>query len=180
MLELEHTQLDVEHVLLALLSEPDSLAVRILQRLRVNPDLVRSRVSHLLEGEPKTGGGSGAMVTGQIYLTPQSKALFEAGSEEATRMHDDYIGTEHLFLALVGISGSEAAKILKELGVTGEKVREAIVIQEHTQATEATEAVEETPAAPDAAADAGALRSPDDAGTASLRTVQGELERREA
>ena len=126
MLELEHTQLDVEHVLLALLSEPDSLAVRILQRLRVNPDFVRSRVSHLLDGEPKTGGRSGAMATGQFYVTPQSKALFEAGSEEATRMHDDYIGTEHLFLALVGISGSEAAKILKELGVTGQKVREAI------------------------------------------------------
>ena len=45
MLELDHTQLDVEHVLLALLSEPDSLAVRILQRLRVNPDFVKSRVN---------------------------------------------------------------------------------------------------------------------------------------
>ena len=126
MLELEHTQLDVEHVLLALLAEPDSLAVRILQRLRVNSDFVQSRVNQLLDRAPKTSRPAGSAPTGQIYVTPQSKALLEAAAEEATRMHDDYIGTEHLFLALVGISTSEAAKILAELGVTGQKVREAI------------------------------------------------------
>ena len=126
MSEMTHNQLDLEHVLLALLEQPDSLAVRILQRLRVNPDFVRSRVNQLLDRKPKVSLEGGPMVTGQVYLTPQSKRLFEEAGQEATRMHDEYIGNEHLFLAALSAQSSEAPRILAELGVTREKIYSAI------------------------------------------------------
>ncbi|MDP6350129.1 MAG: Clp protease N-terminal domain-containing protein, partial [Chloroflexota bacterium] len=126
MLDHGHSQLDVEHVLLSLLSHPESLAVRILQRLRVNPDFVQGQVNEALQSAPKAMDRGGSAPTGQIFVTPQSKALFEKAAEEATNMYDEYIGTEHLFLALVGVASSQAARSLGELGVTGDKVREAI------------------------------------------------------
>ncbi len=126
MLDHGHSQLDVEHVLLSLLAHPESLAVRILQRLRVNPDFVQGRVNEALQRAPKAMERGGSVPTGQIFVTPQSKALFEKAAEEATNMYDEYIGTEHLFLALVGVASSQAAQSLGELGVTGDKVREAI------------------------------------------------------
>ena len=126
MSEMSHTQLDLEHVLQALLEQPDSLAVRILQRMRVNPDFVRSRVNQLLDRKPKVAVEGGPVVTGQVYLTPQSKKLFEDAGEEATRMHDEYVGNEHLFAAVLTARSSEAPRILAELGVTKEKIYTAI------------------------------------------------------
>jgi len=128
MSDMRHSQLDVEHVLLALLEAPESLAIRILQKLRINPDFVRSRVSAMLDRLPKVNGeqGEGPVATGQIYLTPQSKKLLDNAGTEATRMGDEYVGTEHLFLALINISNSEGAKIMSELGVTHDKVSNAI------------------------------------------------------
>ena len=112
MSDLGHTQLDVEHVLLALLQQPDALAVRILQKLRVNPDFVKSRVTQTMQRKPKLSVTGGPIATGQIYLTPQSKRLFDDAGEEATRMHDQYVGNEHLFLAVIGSGTSDAARIM--------------------------------------------------------------------
>ena len=126
MVEMSHTQLDLEHVLQALLEQPESLAVRILQRMRVNPDFVRSRVNQLLDRKPKVRLEGGPVVTGQIYLTPQSKKLFDDAGEEANRMRDEYIGNEHLFIAVLSARSSEAQRILAELGVTKGKIYSAI------------------------------------------------------
>ena len=126
MVEMSHTQLDLEHVLQALLEQPESLAVRILQRMRVNPDFVRSRVNQLLDRKPKVKLEGGPVVTEQVYLTPQSKKLFEEAGEEANRMRDEYIGNEHLFMAVLSARSSEAQRILAELGVTKGKIYAAI------------------------------------------------------
>ena len=87
MLERDHNQLDAEHVLLALLDESDSLAVRILQRLRVSPDLARGEVIRILGAKPRlvSEQEEGPVAQGQMFVTPQTVEIMKAAGEEADR-----------------------------------------------------------------------------------------------
>ncbi len=117
----QHSQWDVEHVFLALLEQRDSLAGEILRKLGVDPGLVARRVESLLEAAPKVGYQSG-----QVYATPRIATLFQAADQETQRLEDEYIGTEHLFIALAGERGGQSAQVLKEFGVTPEKLYGAL------------------------------------------------------
>ncbi|MDO8688349.1 MAG: ATP-dependent Clp protease ATP-binding subunit, partial [Dehalococcoidales bacterium] len=116
-----HNQWDVEHILLALLQQEKGLVVDILKELRVNVETVRQQVEAALERTPKM-----AYEAAQIYATPRIAQLMQMATAEADRLKDEFIGTEHLLIAITGEEKSEAAGILKRLGVDQEKVFQAL------------------------------------------------------
>ena len=107
----QHSQWDVEHVFLALLEQNQGLTGEILTKLGVDVALVGQRVESALKGAPKV-----TYQSGQIYATPRIATLFQAADKETQRLEDEYVGTEHLFIAIAQERGGDSARILKEFG----------------------------------------------------------------
>ena len=116
-----HSQWDVEHILLALLQQKQGLVGDILRKLGVDVDTVRQGVEAALEKFPKA-----AYESGQIYVTPRITNLLRRAGDEADRLKDEFIGTEHLFIAIAGEEKGEAASILHRFGIDQEKVYRAL------------------------------------------------------
>jgi len=130
----QHTQLDTEHVLLAVLEQPDGVVPRILQQLRVDPDAVRQATEAPLARAPKVQVTGAGAPQAQIYGTPPlQRVLLELAWEQAQRLHDELIAVEHVFLALLAESNCGAARILQQFGVTPEAVDRALVEVRGTQ-----------------------------------------------
>ncbi|MDE2869290.1 MAG: AAA family ATPase [Chloroflexota bacterium] len=128
MLESSHNQLDADHILMALLDQNDSLAVRILQRLRVSPDLARGEAKRALGAKPRVTSdqSDGPIAQGQMFVTPQAVGIIQAAGEEADRLDDEYVGNEHLLLALTKSQDSQAGRTLRSIGVDPESVYRAL------------------------------------------------------
>lgn len=120
--EHNHQELDTEHIFLALLKQEDGLIAKLLQRMDIMPDLVQRRIESSLDKRPKVYGGA----TAQIYVTPRVKKLFSLARSEAERMKDEYVGCEHLFLALTEEREGDTCRILREFGITKEKTYQAL------------------------------------------------------
>jgi ATP-dependent Clp protease ATP-binding subunit ClpB len=119
-----HTELDVDHLLLALLDQPEGLAQRLLMGAGVDTDRVRAGLEQALASRPKVTG-SGA--SGQVSLSRALAQVLEAAEQEAQRLHDDYVSVEHLLLAIVAHgTGTAAARLLAEQGVTGDRLLEVL------------------------------------------------------
>src|SRR3990172_4301658 len=93
-----HNQLDTEHLFLGLLEQPEGLVPTILRRIDCDPERVKKEVLDALEHFPKITSEGGGL--GQIYITPRVKRVFDLAFEEAKRIQDEYVGTEHLLLAI--------------------------------------------------------------------------------
>ena len=91
-----HSQWDVEHVMLALLESPDSVPSRILNGMGVNVDRTRGELEIVLKKTPQL-----AYESNQLHPTPRAMAMLQAAKDEAERLHDEHIATEHLFLAIL-------------------------------------------------------------------------------
>jgi ATP-dependent Clp protease ATP-binding subunit ClpC len=117
-----HSQLDAEHLLLALVEQTGGAVQAILERLRIDPDAIRNRTDEYLQSTPKTyypyGGGQA-----QVYVTPRVKRIVDNANEEASRLKDDYVSTEHLLLALANERDGMAGRILAEFGVTKDRIQ---------------------------------------------------------
>jgi ATP-dependent Clp protease ATP-binding subunit ClpC len=120
-MQFKHSQWDVEHILLALLVQRQGLVGEILKEINVDAEMMRSRVEEALERTPKV-----SYQTGQIYATPRIAMLMQKAEEEAKRLKDEFISTEHLLIAMVSENKGEAADILHNAGVTQEKVYAAL------------------------------------------------------
>jgi ATP-dependent Clp protease ATP-binding subunit ClpC len=118
---LRHAQWDVEHVLLAMADAPEGLPQQIFRKLGVEPSQLRDRLQGDLERQPKL-----AYPTSQIYVTPRVVQMFETADAEARRLRDDYIGSEHLLIAIAGERNGQSAALLREFGVDQEKVYKAL------------------------------------------------------
>ena len=119
-----HTQVDTEHLLLALIEQPQGVIPEILAQLGVDAEVITRRLDEELKRTSRTqiyGGG-----VGQVYITPRLKRVLDLSNEEASKLKDDYISTEHLFLAITNERNTPAARILAELGLTRERILEAI------------------------------------------------------
>jgi len=116
-----HTQWDVGHILLALLQQEKGLVGDILRELGVDVEAVRQQVEAALEKFPKA-----AYETAQIYATPRITQLIKRADDEAERLKDEFIGTEHLLIAMTGDEKGEAAAILHRFGIDQEKVYSAL------------------------------------------------------
>jgi len=120
----KHSQLDVEHLLLALLEQPDGVVSQILERLGADVGMVKRRLDEVLQASPKTfTQGSGYS---QIYITPRVKRIIDLANEEASRLKDEYISTEHLLLAMAGEREGAAGRILADFGITRERIYDVL------------------------------------------------------
>ena len=117
----QHSQWDIEHVLLALVALEDGLPGRIMQELGVDIEVIKSRLHQALEASPKSVAG-----TQQIFITPRLQRMLQTAGEEAERLKDRYISVEHLLLAAARESSGDSARLLQELGVTQEMVYQAM------------------------------------------------------
>jgi excisionase family DNA binding protein len=109
-----------EFLLLGLVREDDSLAARLLIRLDVSLDSARKKVQARLQP------GEGGPLKDDLQLTPAAKKVIDFAYEEANRLGDNYIGTEHLLLGLLHPEAGVSAEVLKELGVTHEGICERL------------------------------------------------------
>jgi ATP-dependent Clp protease ATP-binding subunit ClpC len=119
-----HSQWDTEHVLVALLEQPDGVAAEVFSEMGVSADSMRASVEQILEAAPKTD----EPVT-QAYMTPRVAAVMDMAKQEASRLNDEFISVEHLLLAVVKSEeglGSEIASLLAGAGVTVERVYQAL------------------------------------------------------
>ncbi len=120
-----HTEVDSEHVLLALLDDPDGLIPRLLTRMDADSDALRAAVERHLEGRPRTSGPGAA--PGQVYVSRALSQMLDAAEHEAERLKDEYVSVEHLVLAMVA-AGTEtgAGRLLREHGITRERLLEVL------------------------------------------------------
>ncbi|MFH1183420.1 MAG: AAA family ATPase [Chloroflexota bacterium] len=119
-----HNQIDTEHILLALIEQPGGVIPQILEKLNISPDALVERIDTTLRASPKAnifGGGAG-----QIFITPRVKRIVDLANEEANRLKDEYISTEHIFLAILTERNTPAARILEAAGLTRDRVYDAI------------------------------------------------------
>jgi ATP-dependent Clp protease ATP-binding subunit ClpC len=120
-----HNQIDTEHILLALIEQPGGVIPQILEILSVNADALSERIDSALRSTPKAnifGGGAG-----QIFITPRVKRIIDLANEEANRLKDEYISTEHIFLAILTERNTPAARILESAGLNRDRVFDAIM-----------------------------------------------------
>jgi ATP-dependent Clp protease ATP-binding subunit ClpC len=119
-----HNQIDTEHILLALIEQPQGVIPQILEKLNVDIDDLTDRIDNQLRSTPKAniyGGGAG-----QIFITPRVKRVVDMANQEANRLNDEYISTEHLFLSILSERNTAISRLLTEQGITKERVHDAI------------------------------------------------------
>jgi ATP-dependent Clp protease ATP-binding subunit ClpB len=132
-----HTEVDGEHLLLALLDQADGLVPRLLDQAGVDPDQLRADIEADLGKRPKVSG-PGAQ-PGQVFVTQRLSRLLDTAGREAKRLKDDYVSVEHLIIALLEEgSTTSAGRLLHAQGVTRDKFLQALTnVRGHQRVTSA-------------------------------------------
>ncbi len=120
-----HNQIDTEHMLLALIEQPEGAISQVLQNLNIQGIDLSDRLDHVLKNTQKASifGSRGA---GQVFITPRVKRIVDVANQEANRLKDEFISTEHLFLAILDEKNTPAARLLEAEGLTKDRVYGAI------------------------------------------------------
>ena len=116
---LKHGYIGTEHLLLGVLRVEDGLGAKTLTSLEVSLEEVRAQVTRIV------GLGEQAPA-GQVPFTPVAKKVLELALREALRLGHNYIGTEHILLALATEGDGVAARILLDFGVDADKIRHEV------------------------------------------------------
>ncbi|QEM68259.1 ATP-dependent chaperone ClpB [Geobacter sp. FeAm09] len=115
-----HVEVDGEHLLWALLEQPDGLVPRLLTRMDVRPEAIKKEVEAELDRRPHVSGPGAE--PGKIYVSQRLSRILVAGENEAKRLKDEYVSVEHLFAALLGEGDKfPSGRILKRAGIDREK-----------------------------------------------------------
>ena len=124
-LRLGHVEMDVEHLAVALLEQPEGLLPRLLRRMEVNVDAVRSDLEGELDRRPRQSGGG--VEAGKMYVSRRVIDLFDRAEKEKNLLRDEYISVEHLVLAMFQ-EGSDTAigRVFAQHGVTRDAFLEAL------------------------------------------------------
>ncbi len=113
-----HQQIDVEHLLFALLMQREGIVIPIIQKLGSNPNLILSQLEAELNRIPRvTGRGAG-----QVYLSSRLNDILNSAWKEAERLTDEYLSTEHLLIAIADERGGVSSQILQRNGVTKDAI----------------------------------------------------------
>jgi len=119
-----HQQLDVEHLLLALLDQEGGLGTSILDKAGVDVRIVRQHVEADLGKLPKVSGATGGV--GDVNITARLNRLLVQAEDEARQLKDEYISVEHILLAMIDDRSGAAGRILKEHGLTRDRLMQAL------------------------------------------------------
>ena len=120
-----HIEVDGEHLLLAMLEQPDGLASRLFQKMDVPVDRMRERLEDELNRKPRVSGPG--VERGKIYITNRLNRLLTDAEEQAKRLKDEYVSAEHILLAFLqeGTS-SPAGQVLQQFGVTRDSLLQTL------------------------------------------------------
>ncbi|HNA62252.1 MAG TPA: ATP-dependent Clp protease ATP-binding subunit [Rhabdochlamydiaceae bacterium] len=118
---MNHNYLGTEHVLLGLLKLGQGIAVNVLRNFNLDYETVRQEIERLV------GFGPEIQVYGDPALTAKVKKVFEFANEEAASLNHNYVGTEHLLLALLRQTDGVAAQVLENLNVSLKEIRREVL-----------------------------------------------------
>ena len=118
-----HQQIEPEHLMAGMLQEPDGITGAMLRKLGVSPASVAGNVTGALEKMPSVSGGG----MGDVYLSARSKTVLEAAFAEATKMKDEYVSIEHIFLAIADEKTGDAAALLARNGVNRDSILKVLL-----------------------------------------------------
>jgi ATP-dependent Clp protease ATP-binding subunit ClpB len=119
--ELNHSQVEPEHLLVGLLEQQGGVVPAISIKLNADPGAIAKTLREHLDRLPRAYGGS------EPGLSPRLRAVLDLAQTEARSMGDEFVSTEHLLLGILGETGrTTALDVLKQRGVTREKVLEAL------------------------------------------------------
>ena len=120
-----HSEVDGEHLLLALLDQPEGIAPRLLSQAGADPDRLRKALEAELSRRPRVTGPG--VQPGQVGITQRLARLLDTAQQEADRLKDEYVSVEHLLLALISEGPTTAAgRLLHDEGVTTDRFLEAL------------------------------------------------------
>src|SRR5680860_976806 len=119
--EQNHSQVAPEHLLAALVGQPEGVVLPVLERVGVAPKAVRDLVDAALAALPQVYGATAQTAT----LAPDTYRLLESADSERAELGDDYLSTEHILLAMAEVAGG-VGDLLRGLGVTKEAVLDAL------------------------------------------------------
>jgi ATP-dependent Clp protease ATP-binding subunit ClpB len=121
----QHNQVEPEHLALALVQQQGGTVPAALRKSGFNPDLIVTNLENALSRKPRV---SGATPAGGIYVSPVVHKTLADAEVEAKKLKDEYVGTEHLFLALLENDKGELQRTLQQLGLTREKFLQALAM----------------------------------------------------
>jgi ATP-dependent Clp protease ATP-binding subunit ClpB len=127
--EHNHQQIEPEHLLFAMLNEPEGIARAMLNKLGVSSDDVSRELTAAIDKFPKVSGSA----IGDAFISPRTKTVLDAAFTEAAKMKDQYISIEHIFLAISDEKKGDAAKILREKGISRETILKVLLDIRGTQ-----------------------------------------------
>jgi ATP-dependent Clp protease ATP-binding subunit ClpB len=119
--EYSHSQIEPEHLLLALVRQMDGVVPQIVQKLGAYPHMLQQELEQELARRPKVYGAAT-----QVGLSRDLRAVLDLAEKEAGRMHDEYVSTEHLLIALTDKTAGEAAIFLTSQGITKDAILKAL------------------------------------------------------
>jgi len=123
--ERQHNQLEPEHLLLALMSQPDSVPAQIALKLGTDPTSLAEQTRSELDKLPRVYGA-------RLAMSPRLDTALRSAQSEADRLKDEYVSTEHLLLGLTE-AGGPAARLLAQAGITKDRILQALVQIRGTQ-----------------------------------------------
>jgi len=127
-----HQEVDVEHLLAALLTSPDGLAPRLIAKMDLEPATLAQEVERELAKRPAVAGPGAE--AGKVFVTQRLQRVLTAAQSEAKRLKDEYVSVEHLLLAIVDESpAGDSARLLKQFGVTRDRVLTALTAMRGSQ-----------------------------------------------
>jgi ATP-dependent Clp protease ATP-binding subunit ClpB len=118
-----HQQVDVEHLLLALLEQERGLASSILNKANVDTESLERNIEQELARLPKVTGPTGE--PGQVYVTSRLNRLLTQAEDESKRLGDEYVSVEHVLLAMTNDTGP-TGRIFKQFGITRERLMQTL------------------------------------------------------
>jgi ATP-dependent Clp protease ATP-binding subunit ClpB len=120
-----HTEIDGEHLLLALLDQAEGIAPRLLGRAGADTGRLRERLEQELSRRPRVSGPG--VAPGQVSITQRLSRVLDAAERDAARLKDEYVSVEHLLIALLEEGqGTAAGRLLGQEGLTRDSFLEAL------------------------------------------------------
>jgi ATP-dependent Clp protease ATP-binding subunit ClpB len=114
-------QIEPEHVLLALVEDNGGTIPVLLKKLGINQSGFKVYIEKLIDGSPKVYGSSG-----QVYASPNLNLLLNQAINESTRLKDDYVSTEHIFLAFLSLKESRLTQLFSKYRITFDSILSAL------------------------------------------------------
>ena len=115
----KHNQLATEHILLALIENPESAAASLLSQMDVSAETLADRIDFMLRTRVKADFYSGG--SGQLFITPEVRSIIDKAPAEASRLKADLAGPEHMFLAILTEKGTAVSRLMQEFDLNWTK-----------------------------------------------------------